>query len=95
MPAGVVAQASPGPGRHPAAAGPGRGPPLTVDGKPGIVFVSEESCPFCAAERWSLAVALSHFGSWSQLGVTKFAATDVFPNTATLSFRRAATRAPS
>ncbi len=57
--------------------------------KPGIVFVSEESCPFCAAERWSLAVALSHFSSWSQLGVTKSAATDVFPNTATLSFRTA------
>jgi hypothetical protein len=53
------------------------------------VFVSEESCPFCAAERWSLAVALSRFGSWSQLGVTKSAATDVFPNTATLSFRTA------
>jgi Domain of unknown function (DUF929). len=53
------------------------------------VFVSEESCPFCAAERWSLAVALSHFGTWSHLGVTKSAATDVFPNTATLSFRGA------
>ena len=36
---------------------PGR--PLVVGGKPAIVFVSEESCPFCAAERWSLAVALS------------------------------------
>jgi protein-disulfide isomerase len=39
------------------------GPPLTIGGKPAIVFVSEESCPFCAAERWSLAVALSHFGT--------------------------------
>ncbi len=43
-------------------------PPLTIGGKPAIVFVSEESCPFCAAERWSLAVALSHFGTWSHLG---------------------------
>ena len=65
------------------------GPVLSVDGKPAIVFVSEESCPFCAAERWPLVVALSHFGSWSQLGVTKSAATDIFPNTATLSFRTA------
>jgi hypothetical protein len=39
-------------------------------GKPAIVFVSEESCPFCAAERWSLTVALSHFGTWSHLGTT-------------------------
>ncbi len=65
------------------------GPPLTVGGKPAIVFVSEESCPFCAAERWAVAVALSHFGTWTQLGVTSSAADDVYPNTATLSFRSA------
>ena len=65
------------------------GPVLTAAGKPAIVFVSEESCPFCAAERWPLAVALSHFGTWSHLGATRSSATDVFPNTATLSFRTA------
>jgi hypothetical protein len=65
------------------------GPVLSIAGKPAIVFVSEESCPFCAAERWPLAVALSHFGTWSHLGVTRSSATDVFPNTATLSFRTA------
>ena len=68
------------------------GPVLSIDGKPGIVFVSEESCPFCAAERWPLAVALSHFGGWSHLGATRSSATDVFPNTATLSFRAASYR---
>ena len=62
---------------------------LTLNGKPAIVFVSEESCPFCAAERWALTVALSHFGTWSQLGITKSSATDIYPNTATLSFRAA------
>jgi len=66
---------------------PGR--PLVVGGKPAIVFVSEESCPFCAAERWSLAVALSHFGTWTRLGTTHSSATDVYPSTATLSFRTA------
>jgi hypothetical protein len=65
------------------------GPPLTIDGKPAIVFVSEESCPFCAAERWPLVVALSHFGTWSNLGATRSSATDVYPNTATFSFRAA------
>ena len=65
------------------------GPLLMFGGKPAIVFVSEESCPFCAAERWALTVALSHFGTWSQLGITKSSATDVYPNTATLSFRSA------
>ena len=66
---------------------PGR--PLVVGGKPAIVFVSEESCPFCAAERWPLAVALSHFGTWTHLGTTRSSATDVYPSTATLSFRTA------
>jgi Domain of unknown function (DUF929) len=65
------------------------GPLLTINGKPTVVFVSEESCPFCAAERWALTVALSRFGTWSQLGITKSSATDVYPNTATLSFRAA------
>jgi hypothetical protein len=68
------------------------GPVLSIGGKPAIVFVSEESCPFCAAERWPLAVALSHFGTWSHLGATRSSASDVFPSTATLSFRTASYR---
>jgi len=68
------------------------GPSLTLGGKPAVVFVSEESCPFCAAERWSLAVALSHFGTWSDLGSTTSSASDVYPGTATLSFRTAVYR---
>jgi uncharacterized protein DUF929 len=89
VPAGVLDRASPARVATPLRQVPGAGPPLVVDGKPAIVFVSEESCPFCAAERWSLAVALSHFGTWNQLGVTTSAATDIFPDTATLSFRTA------
>jgi len=89
VPDGVLSQVSPGRVATPLHQVASSGPPLTVNGKPAIVFVSEESCPFCAAERWPLAVALSHFGSWSQLGVTKSAATDIYPNTATLSFRAA------
>ena len=89
VPTAVLARVSGGP----LAAGlqevrtPGR--PLVIGGKPAIVFVSEESCPFCAAERWPLAVALSHFGTWSHLGATRSSATDIYPSTATLSFRTA------
>jgi hypothetical protein len=68
------------------------GTPLSINGKPGIVFVSEESCPFCAAERWPLVIALSHFGTWSKLGATTSSATDIYPNTATFSFRDATYR---
>jgi hypothetical protein len=95
VPAGVLDQASPGQVATPLRQVPAGGPPLTIDGKPGIVFVSEESCPFCAAERWSLAVALSHFGTWSQLGVTTSAATDVFPTPLRCPSAGPATRAPS
>ncbi len=75
--------------RHPLQTVSTPGPPLTIDGKPAIVFASEESCPFCAAERQPLVVALANSGSWSHLGSTKPSATDVYPDTATLSSRAA------
>ena len=65
------------------------GAPLSIGGKLGIVFVSEESCPFCAAERWPVVIALSHFGTWSHLGATTSSPTDIYPSTATFSFRDA------
>ena len=89
VPLGVLTRVSAGQAATPLQQVASPGPPLTVDGKPAIVFVSEESCPFCAAERWPLVVALSHFGTWSNLGSTKSSATDVYPNTATFSFRTA------
>jgi hypothetical protein len=92
VPAAVLTGVSPGQAITPLQAVRRSGPPLTIGGKPVIVFVSEESCPFCAAERWSVAVALSHFGTWSHLGSTTSSATDVYPGTATLSFRAAVYR---
>jgi Domain of unknown function (DUF929) len=89
VPLGVLTRVSPGQAATPLQQVARPGPPLTVDGKPAIIFVSEESCPFCAAERWPLVVALSHFGTWSNLGSTRSSATDVYPNTATFSFRTA------
>jgi hypothetical protein len=87
VPAAVLASVDPGQAITSLEPVKTSGPPLIIGGKPAIVFVSEESCPFCAAERWSVAVALSHFGTLSDLGTTRSSATDVYPNTATLSFR--------
>ena len=64
-------------------------PARTVDGKPAILYVGAEYCPYCAAQRWALAVALARFGTWSGLGATHSASADVFPNTPTLSFHGA------
>jgi len=61
-------------------------PPLTKNGKPEMVYVGAEYCPFCAAERWAMTVALSRFGTFSNLGVTHSDTSDVFPNTHTLTF---------
>ncbi|MDQ1701718.1 MAG: hypothetical protein QOF57_970 [Frankiaceae bacterium] len=63
---------------------------VMVDGKPSILYVGAEFCPYCATERWPLIVALSRFGTFSGLGVTHSSLTDVFPGTATLSFHNAA-----
>ncbi|MCU1363961.1 MAG: hypothetical protein JWM55_1789 [Acidimicrobiaceae bacterium] len=59
---------------------------IASDGKPEILFVSAEYCPFCAAQRWPLVVALSRFGSFSRLSATHSSTTDVFPNTKSFSF---------
>lgn len=35
------------------------------DGKPVIFYMGGEFCPYCAAQRWGMIVALSRFGSFS------------------------------
>ena len=43
------------------------GSPLTAGGKPEILYMGAEYCPFCATERWAIAVALSRFGTLAGL----------------------------
>jgi thiol-disulfide isomerase/thioredoxin len=57
-----------------------------ADGKPVVTYIGAEYCPYCAAERWGIAVALSRFGTLSNLSATHSASNDVYPNTQTLSF---------
>jgi hypothetical protein len=63
--------------------------PMTEGGKPRILYVGAEYCPFCAAERWAMVSALMRFGSFSNLGQTTSAHGDVYPDTPTLSFHGA------
>ncbi|HWU33329.1 MAG TPA: DUF929 family protein, partial [Marmoricola sp.] len=55
---------------------PVKWPALTESGKPKILFVGAEWCPYCAAQRWVMAVALSRFGTFNQLGEVYSAADD-------------------
>jgi hypothetical protein len=51
-------------------------PELTANGHPEILYVGGEFCPFCAAERWALAAALSRFGTLSGLHFIHSSPTD-------------------
>jgi hypothetical protein len=71
------------------------GDPLTSDGKPEMLYIGAEYCPYCAAERWSMIVALSRFGTFTGLATTHSAArngagtAEPYPNTATWTFANA------
>ena len=65
---------------------PIKAPLLTQNNKPEIFYEGAEYCPYCATERWAMAVALSRFGSFSNLKVTHSSSSDVYPDTQTLSF---------
>lgn len=70
------------------------GSPLTLDGKPGMLYIGADYCPYCAAMRWPLVTALSRFGTWSSLGETTSASQDVFPSTPSFSFHGASFSSP-
>lgn len=61
-------------------------PALTSGGKPEMLYEGAEYCPYCAAERWAMAVALSRFGTLSNLHFIHSTSTDVFASTPTLTF---------
>jgi Domain of unknown function (DUF929) len=73
----------------------GNQPPLASGGKPEMLYMGAEYCPFCAAERWAMVVALSRFGTFSGLATTHSASVngagqqEVYPNTSTWTFRNA------
>ena len=62
---------------------------ITQDGKPQVLYVGAEYCPFCAAQRWPVVVALSRFGTWKGLGGSESASDDVYPRTKTVTFHGA------
>jgi hypothetical protein len=69
---------------------PVAGTPLTgASGKPLVLYLGAEFCPYCAAERWALIIALSRFGTFSGLHTTTSSSSDVFPDTPTFTFHGA------
>jgi hypothetical protein len=66
-----------------------------ADGKPMVVYVGGEYCPFCAAERWTIVYALSQFGTFKGLSQIQSSSTDTPANTSTLTFYKSTYSSPT
>ncbi len=64
------------------------------DGKPLVVYIGAEYCPYCAAERWSMVMWLSRFGTFHNLSEIQSSSTDVYPNTDTVTFYKSTYSSP-
>jgi hypothetical protein len=65
---------------------PVNGAALTQNGKPEMLYVGAEYCPYCAAQRWAMVVALSRFGTFSGLHTVHSSSSDAYANTPTWTF---------
>lgn len=70
------------------------GAPLTTDGKPGLLYVGADYCPYCAGERWGVMLTLLRFGKLSGLRYMLSTANDVYPDTPTVTFQHASYQSP-
>ncbi len=60
--------------------------PLLSGTKPQILFISADYCPYCAATRWSLIIALMRFGNFTSLHYMSSSTADYSPGTPTFTF---------
>ncbi len=62
---------------------------IKVDGKPKVLYVGAEYCPYCAMERWALVSALARFGTFEGLELTKSPAEPSIAEVPTVTFKNA------
>jgi hypothetical protein len=76
------------------------GSALTANGKPEMLYIGAEYCPYCAAERWAMIVALSRFGTFKGLATVHSAVSnggggsEPDPDTPTWTFLHATYSSP-
>ena len=59
---------------------------LTLNGKPEVLYMGAEYCPYCGAERWAMIVALDKFGNFTGIQYMESSGTDVDASTPTFTF---------
>jgi len=65
------------------------GKPLSKGGKPEVLYMGAEFCPYCGMERWALTAALSRFGTFTGLQPAVSSATDSPSNIPTMTYLHA------
>jgi hypothetical protein len=86
VPASTLDQVGAGGSSLAGAIKPISGDALTANGKPQIFYDGAEYCPYCAAARWGMVVALSRFGTFSGLKTVHSSTTDNPSNIPTWTF---------
>jgi hypothetical protein len=61
-------------------------PELMAGRTPELLYMGGEFCPYCAAERWAIAAAVSRLGTLTGLRFIHSSPADVYPSTPTLTF---------
>ncbi|MEM4064210.1 MAG: DUF929 family protein [Candidatus Micrarchaeaceae archaeon] len=68
--------------------------PLLTDGKPTLLYIGADYCPYCAAERWALVIALMRFGNFTKLHYMTSSISDYAPGTPTFTFYNSSYSSP-
>lgn len=66
--------------------GTGNVTPLVANGKPEILYIGANYCPFCAVTRWGFTLALMRFGNFSSLHYMTSSANDSYGSSPTFTF---------
>ncbi|HLY31519.1 MAG TPA: DUF929 family protein, partial [Ktedonobacterales bacterium] len=94
VPASVFQKVGAGPDSVQMEGTPPNTPLLTSNGLPEIFYVGGEYCPYCAAQRWGLVIALSRFGVFHNLHLMKSSHSDIYPDTNTFTFYQSTYSSP-